>query len=144
MSTTPQPKLDFDATSARPHPAHKYFVIAFDARKGDVVIKGSLFPRQAKWWDLCVYSVYGIPHFQTFSDETIVFATEKSSGDEGREYQVVLTRDPGAWEGEPNVVDVSGHPEGVVLVRLIFPASEEIFQRSKPEVEVLAPRAKGE
>ncbi len=136
-----QPKIDFDASSARPHPQHKYFLIAFDVRQTDVAIKGSVLPRRQKYWDLCVYSTYGIPHFHNFTDETITFSREKASGDEGREYQVVLTMDPKAWEGEPNVVDVSKQGgEGVVLVRLIYPENEESFQRSKPEVEVLPSR----
>lgn len=108
--------------------------------QGDVAITGSVFPREQKYWDLCVYSTYGLPHFQGFTDETIVFAAEKASGDEGHRYQVVLTRHPDAWEGEPNVVDVSAHPEGVALVRLIYPANDEVLRRSKPEVEVLPPR----
>lgn len=139
-----QPKIDFDSASARPHPQHKYFAVSFDTRQGDVVIKGRVLPRQQKYWDLCVYSVYGLPHFHYFTDETVVYTREGSSGDEGHEYEVVLTScDPSAWVGQPNVVDVSGQPEGVVLVRLIFPASEESFQRSKPTVEVLAPRGGG-
>lgn len=108
-----------------------------------MVITGRVLPRQQKYWDLCVYSVYGLPHFHYFTDETVVFRKEGSSGDEGHEYAVVLTRDPAAWGGEPNVVDVSGQPEGVVLVRVIFPASEAAFQRSKPAVVVLPPRGGG-
>lgn len=93
-----------------------------------------------QFWDLCIYSAFGLPHVQCFSDETIVLTSEKASGDEGRGYQVVLTRHPRAWEGEPNVVDVSEAPEGAVLVRLIYPTSDEVFHRSKPEVELLPPR----
>jgi hypothetical protein len=110
---------------------------------GDVAITGSILPRQQKFWDLCVYSTYGIPHFHTFTDETIAFTKEKGNGDEGHEYSVVLTMDPRAWDGEPNVVDVSAHPDGVVLVRLIYPASDETFKRSKPGVAVLPPRRRG-
>lgn len=139
----PQPKLEFDSASARPHPQHKYFVLAFDARTHDVAIKGSVLPREQKYWDLCIYDAFGLPHFQCFTDETVVFASEKASGDEGRMYQVILTRDPRAWEGEANVVDVSKAPEGAVLVRLIYPESDEVFQRSKPEVEVLPRRGLG-
>ena len=108
-----------------------------------MVIKGQVLPRQQKYWDLCVYSVYGLPHFHYFTDETVVYTREGSSGDEGHEYEVVLTVDPQGWGGQPNVVDVSGQPEGVVLVRLIFPKSEESFQGSKPTVEVLPPRGGG-
>jgi hypothetical protein len=80
-----QPTLDFDAQSARPHPAHKYFVFEYDATKvsgpapdadvarrgkitltccggggqGDIRIMGKIFKGKQKFWSLVIYDTQG-------------------------------------------------------------------------------------
>lgn len=132
-----QAKLDFDVNSPRPHPEHKYFFIGYNTTKNDVVIKGRIVPGGQKFWDLSIHSIYTIPHFHTFTDETIVSSKEEVGGDERRSYRIVLTRNPKAWAKEANVVDVSKQVKGVVVLRLVYPTSDAVFQQSRPEVNVL-------
>lgn len=151
MHVAIEPSLEYDKTSARPHPGHKYFVIAFDANEGDVVVEGLVFPSKQKFWSFVVYSEYGIPGFHCYTDETITYRTttrgtftstttssNTQNGDGGEKaYRIVLTKNMEKHVPAENVIDVSGQPKGVVLVRLIFPESDAIFQQSKPKVELV-------
>lgn len=129
---------------------------------GDIVITGHFFPGQQKMWTLVVYADDGLPHHHNFTDETIqstptniTLSSSSKSGQKGKKggeggdvtavsYRVVLTIDPSRMpEGRENVVDVSSLPHGAVILRLIYPNSQEVFEQSKPSVKVVQPQKKG-
>jgi len=117
-------------------------------------------------WTLVVYNEDGLPHHHNFNDETINSTHtnttlsssiksrkseqkgKKSSGDGGEvsavSYRVVLTMDRSRMpEGRENVVDVSKLPRGAVILRLIYPNTQEVFEQSKPTVKVVPAQMKG-
>jgi FkbM family methyltransferase len=128
---------------------NSYFVFAFDARQGDVVVEGLIFPSNQKFWSFVVYSSYGIPGFHCYTDDTITYATTtkgkanisssktQSGSDGGRVYRITLTKNMQKHVSTENVIDVSGQPTGAVVVRFIFPESDAIFQLSKPTVRLV-------
>ena len=131
----PSAILKYDNRSAKPHPQHKYYVGAYDTHQGDVVVSGRLFPGKQKMWTLVLYDEYGLPQPHNFTDETIETAQVKDAQG-GQAYTLVLTKDV-TRHPSGNVVDVSGFPKGVMLVRVIYPDTPAIFEKSKPSVEVV-------
>ncbi|TFJ82284.1 hypothetical protein NSK_006404 [Nannochloropsis salina CCMP1776] len=158
--TDPPEARVYDADSPKAHPNHKYFSCPFDARKGDLLITGRIFPGKQRMWTFVVYDECGLPQYQHFTDETLRTSPgakphlpgagrgrkgteEPRALDGGKElaglaYRLVLTTDMRRHSGrEENVVDVSRIPQGLVLLRLIYPETREVFERSKPSVTVL-------
>lgn len=123
-----------------------------------MVITGLLFPGQQKFWTLVVYSLHGLPHCHNLTDETLESTptiTTKVGGNEerrsdgdgegeregeeaARAYRIVLTKDMSRHpQRGGNVVDVSGLPRGEVLLRMIYPKSTAVFEKSKPTVTLV-------
>lgn len=84
-----------------------------------------------------------MPHYHNLTDETIHTTPTASSSSSkkgvvaagrAQAYRVVLMKDLSRHREGGNVVDVSGLPRGVVLLRLMYPKSKAVFQQSKPTV----------
>lgn len=95
-----------------------------------------------------------MPHYHNLTDETlhttkIEGKTKRRSdgggeeegqgeGEAARAYRIVLTNDMSRHpQRGGNVMDVSGLPRGEVLLRMIYPKSNAVFEKSKPTVTLM-------
>lgn len=138
--------LDFGSGSARPHPKHRYYVIEYVTNQDqDVQISGKIFNSKMKFWTLCCYDQYGIPLLHNYDCETIKPCDRGGGGGGSKhdmtDYTVTLTscgtKPIASYPG--NAIDVSKAPTGIVLVRVIYPDTEEVFINSKPQVKLVKP-----
>ena len=108
-----------------------------------------------------MYNQLGLPHYHNFTDETLDTTptttnnkgreegNEERKSDEGdygegerkeeaRAYRIILTKDMSRHpQRGGNVVDVSGLPQGEVLIRMLYPKSTAVFEKSKPAVTLV-------
>eukprot|EP00736_Rhodelphis_marinus_P006650 Rmarinus@m.11859 len=95
------------------NPANSYLAMQYDCSTEDVVLTG-IMP-QARYFSLLPYDKW------TNSVGAGIYDSQITSSP-GKEYRVTLSRHPA---GKTNVVDVSSCPEGVLLIRMSFPKSED-------------------
>lgn len=127
------------------HPRHLYYTLPFDARQGDVRIKG--FIRGAfTYTSVIAYGWDSMPVPNFHYDETLISDATAAKGQSGKEpcpkdmkddkFTVFLTTKP-TNQGLRNEIDVTGKAEGLVLIRLIYPDTDEEIQRCLPTMQAV-------
>jgi hypothetical protein len=135
-----KPNVDVSMPAARASlggsAKHSYFTMIYDARDGDVVVSGVLKweeegSRMFRYTSVTCYEFNALP-LPSYYDDRSLAGHATPAGDKVK-YDVVLTTKPTRKKGL-NEIDVSKYPFGVVVVRLVYPANDEVLDVCKPEI----------
>jgi len=143
------PNVDMSMPAARASlggsAKHSYFTALYDCTDGkEVEVEGVMKfnkgqvgyrpgEEQFRYASVTAYEFNSLPLPQYYDDTTLVSSREEN----GKTYfKVKLTTTP-SRKGGINEMDVSASPQGVIVVRLVYPVDAGVMEECKPSIRLL-------
>ena len=140
---------------SQPSREHRYWVMHYDVSKGgDLLVTGRIKPTGQKYWSLVVYDVYGLPLAQYVNDVNVQFTNGTSQSEEEYTIAIRLTSQVPSYQycyvphdssGKVSAgrvgfgyIDISGHPVGYAIFRLVHPVDDSVIVYSAPLVTTVS------